>query len=692
MPNDSPRPDVAVFIDFENVYVSVRDKLDANPNFEMIMDRCEDFGRVVIARAYADWYRYPRVTSALYANGIEPMYVPTYYYDRELGRTGRAIKNSVDMNLCIDAMKTLYTNTNIAKFVLATGDRDFIPLVNTIRQQGKEVIIIGIGGAASAHLAQSADEFIFYESLVGKKASDLTPDLPRAKMPEKGREYAEADEEEVAPPPAIQPRSREREPQREPQREQETPRVEAAEQSDIYDTLVSAINLARERGYVCSFGSLKLLMKELMGGDFKEAKYKDASGRPFAKFKDFVLEAERRGKVQVFTRGTVNEVFLPGEDPFKLSQFAQEIKEEPGIPVIPAAEIDTRPESRASVISNGRRRRRRSRGGQRPGTPALDGTLPLDEPDEDEELELPELILPDLSLDEQFDQAFEAPLEIVETPANIIDTSLLEPAEEIAAIEPLDQAETIAQAAEPAQPAAEPATGDEEAQPSGQPFAEAEWQLLHDVVERFERPVSFAQIHDALRNARNSAGINRTNEELRSLIKQAINTGTLERIGKGNRASYRLAQLVEATGQGEYAVQPSIDQPEGEVSQPASDRLPSAPHDLVVPNIAAADQTAMIEAVAAPSSGGSRAGGGAGQAPAKRSRPRRKPAAEAPAEITPEPVAESAPAPASEPPKKPARTSRKKAAPAQAQTAEAPAAEAPAQVRRSRRKKTESAE
>ncbi|MBU6333612.1 MAG: NYN domain-containing protein, partial [Chloroflexi bacterium] len=151
MGSDATRADVAVFIDFENVYVSVRDKLDVNPNFEMIMDRVEDLGRVVIARAYADWYRYPRVTSALYANGIEPMYVPTYYYDRDLGRTGRAIKNSVDMNLCIDAMRTLYTNPNIQKFVLATGDRDFIPLVNCIRQQGKDVVIIGVGGAASAH-------------------------------------------------------------------------------------------------------------------------------------------------------------------------------------------------------------------------------------------------------------------------------------------------------------------------------------------------------------------------------------------------------------------------------------------------------------------------------------------------------------------------------------------------------------
>ncbi len=347
MPNDSHRPDVAVFIDFENVYVSVRDKLDANPNFEMIMDRVEDFGRVVIARAYADWYRYPRVTSALYANGIEPMYVPTYYYDREMGRTGRAIKNSVDMNLCIDAMKTLYTNTNIAKFVLATGDRDFIPLVNSIRQQGKEVIVIGIGGAASAHLAQSADEFIFYEQLIGKKPTELDQDQPRAKMPEKGRDHEGAEAEEQ---PQIRSRDRDRDRDRDREAPRPTPPSETPieiptivpAEPDVYNTLVSAINLARERGYVCSFGSLKLLMKELMGGDFKEAKYKDGSGRPFAKFKDFVLEAERRGKVQVFTSGTVNEVFLPGEDPYKLSQFAGDIKEDPGVPIIQVSEAEDR--------------------------------------------------------------------------------------------------------------------------------------------------------------------------------------------------------------------------------------------------------------------------------------------------------------------------------------------------------------
>jgi uncharacterized protein (TIGR00288 family) len=680
MPNDSHRPDVAVFIDFENVYVSVRDKLDANPNFEMIMDRCEDFGRVVIARAYADWYRYPRVTSALYANGIEPMYVPTYYYDRDLGRTGRAIKNSVDMNLCIDAMKTLFTNTNIAKFVLATGDRDFIPLVNSIRQQGKEVIIIGIGGAASAHLAQSADEFIFYEQLVGKKPNELEQDQPRAKMPEKGREH-EAPETEEQP----QPRSRDRD------RDREAPRAappETPAEPDVYDTLVNAINLARERGYVCSFGSLKLLMKELMGGDFKEAKYKDAGGRPFAKFKDFVLEAERRGKVQVFTSGTVNEVFLPGEDPYKLSQFAGDIKEEPGVPIIQVPDTELRLEPRPASAANGRRRRRRSRGAQRPGGPPQDGTMQIDESDLEgddteyttpDELSLPELFDPlhpatEANGQEQgearSEEVFEELLDRVES--EVAETEAiaeLAPPEFLAELTGPEASDVAGEAAPiPAEPA------DEEPAAAAQPFTETEWGLLIEVVSQLERPASFQHIHDLLRDARNNAGINRTNEELRSLIKQAINTGALERIGKGNRASYRLAQPDEtgAPDQAEQIAQPQGQQPEE--TQP----------EFYTPEAAA--QAAQLGAEAPASSTDQPA-----KKPARAARSRRKPAAEA----APAPAAEAVPT-AEAAPSKPARRSRKKATPAAEATppAEEPATpvEQPSKPKRPRRKKPESAE
>lgn len=259
---------MAVFIDFENIYISVRNRYDANPNFESIMDLCQRYGRVTVARAYADWYRYPRVTNALYANAIEPMYVPTYHYDRDQGRTGRAIKNSVDMHLCIDMMKALYAYETIDTYVLITGDRDFIPLINAVRQQGKRTVVIGVAQATASHLAQAADEFLYYNQV----DSDL-------------------DEETEA------------------------------EQTDPYELIVRAVKLARERDQVTTLGTVKLLMIELVPS-FDEGRYKGRGGRSFSKFKDLVREAERRKKIKIYSSGSVNEILLPGEDPLKVSQFA----------------------------------------------------------------------------------------------------------------------------------------------------------------------------------------------------------------------------------------------------------------------------------------------------------------------------------------------------------------------------------
>lgn len=288
----SPRPvggDVAVFIDFENIYISVRNRFETNPNFESIMETCERYGRVTIARAYADWYRYPRITNALYANAIEPMYVPTYHYDRDEGRTGRAIKNAVDMHICIDMMRTLYAFPNIGTFVLVTGDRDFVPLINAIRQLGHRTIVIGVAEATASHLAQAADEFIYYSQVAEESRPALAPER------------------------------------------------------DPYQVLVDAIHLARERGHVSTLATLKLLMLELMPS-FDESKYLDSAGRPFAKFKDFVKEAERRGLVQVFSSGSVNEVFFPDEDPYAMSQFAPE-------PTVQEEEVELRPDADAAATA-----------------------------------------------------------------------------------------------------------------------------------------------------------------------------------------------------------------------------------------------------------------------------------------------------------------------------------------------------
>lgn len=307
-----PSNDVAVFVDFENIYISIRNKYGEQPNFDSIRDKCQEYGRVTIARAYADWYRYPRVTNALYANSIEPMYVPTYYYDRDEGRIGRAIKNSVDIHMCIDCMKTLYTHPNIDTYVVITGDRDFIPLINAIRQQGKRAIVIGVADAASSHLAQSADEFLFYSQIVGGMDDD-------------------DDEEETG-----------------------VRRSGGKRDQDPYPVLVQAVKLARQRGNLATLATLKLLMVELLG-DFDETKLRDKRGRSFEKFRDFVREAERRGLVQVYSSGSVTEVFLPGEDPQKLSQFAPE--------PLGDEEFEPSPSPSAEAAPARSRRRRRGKGG-----------------------------------------------------------------------------------------------------------------------------------------------------------------------------------------------------------------------------------------------------------------------------------------------------------------------------------------
>lgn len=177
--------DVAVFFDFENIFYSVRNIYGFNPDFRVIMDDCERHGRVILARAYADWMQpeLRQLPNALYANGVEPIYVPTYHRPDNGtpdGGSRHTVKNSVDLHLCIDVMKSLFNLRTLETFILLTGDRDFIPLVNVLKQHGKRVVVIGVQGSTSAHLAQAADEFIYYHDLIegDEKASHHPEEEP----------------------------------------------------------------------------------------------------------------------------------------------------------------------------------------------------------------------------------------------------------------------------------------------------------------------------------------------------------------------------------------------------------------------------------------------------------------------------------------------------------------------------------
>ncbi|MEM9774038.1 MAG: NYN domain-containing protein [Chloroflexota bacterium] len=252
--------DVAVFFDFENIVYALRNNYNINANFEDLMDKCKEFGRVVVAHAFADWNRHSgSMTTALISNGMDPVYVPTFFMDDGGKQTPR--KNAVDMYMAIDAMDVLHNRKSVDTFILLTGDSDFVPLVNAIRREGNRVIAIGVDGTTSSHLAQAVDEFILYSQI-----SNIETKSSRKRV------------------------------------------------KDPFEGLVQAVKKLQKQKKSALLPNVKMMMAELMGG-FDEKKHTDKSGRRYQKFKEFVQDAERKDLVKLITTGTVNEIFLPDQEP-----------------------------------------------------------------------------------------------------------------------------------------------------------------------------------------------------------------------------------------------------------------------------------------------------------------------------------------------------------------------------------------
>ena len=150
-----PQLQIAVFIDFENIALGLR---DANAPFEVdrVLDRLLEKGKVIVKVAYADWNRFRSHTTSLHENGIELIEIPR----RET--TG---KNSADIRLVVDAMDLSWSKEHIDTFVIVSGDSDFSPLVAKLKENGRHVIGLGMKKSTSPLLANACDEFIYYEDL-----------------------------------------------------------------------------------------------------------------------------------------------------------------------------------------------------------------------------------------------------------------------------------------------------------------------------------------------------------------------------------------------------------------------------------------------------------------------------------------------------------------------------------------------
>jgi uncharacterized LabA/DUF88 family protein len=151
--------DVALLIDWENLKLSLRDHFSVSPNIDSLLDAANASGRVVLARAYADWTRSLSSVDApnLYRAGIEPIYVPGREAD------GRALKNSADVRMAVDAVDVCGRLPHVQTYVLVTGDGDLIHAMNFLQVAGKQVVIIGVRRSISDLLASTCDRLMFYE-------------------------------------------------------------------------------------------------------------------------------------------------------------------------------------------------------------------------------------------------------------------------------------------------------------------------------------------------------------------------------------------------------------------------------------------------------------------------------------------------------------------------------------------------
>jgi len=165
----------ALFIDFENIALGLRDSKHKSFDITLVMKRLVEKGKIMVKRAYADWERYVEYKRPFHEAAIELIDIPQKKYSG---------KNSADIRLVVDAMDLAHGKGHVDTFVIVSGDSDFSPLVSKLRENDKYVIGMGVKNSSSELLVDNCDEFIYYEDLIRatKKA------VPIQNLPEKRAE------------------------------------------------------------------------------------------------------------------------------------------------------------------------------------------------------------------------------------------------------------------------------------------------------------------------------------------------------------------------------------------------------------------------------------------------------------------------------------------------------------------------
>ena len=332
--NNSDEQRLALFIDFENIAIGVRDAHYRKFDVNLVLERLLEKGKLLSKKAYADWSRYSDYKRSFHEAAIELIEVP----QKSVGG-----KNSADIRLVVDAMDMSFQKEHINCFVVASGDSDFSPLVSKLKENNKYVIGLGVKNSTSDLLIENCDEFIFYEDLVRGQQRPM-PQI--GNLPEK--------------------------------------------QQEVFGLLVDSILALQRENKEILWGSMVKETMKRKKPSFNETYY------GFRTFSHLLEEAQRKGIVMLrrdqrsgsyivedLGAGSAVASARTEAPPQAVAPFPRLAEATPAAPAAAGAPAQPAPVGGvaaagevASELSNGRPRRRRGRGRRRSSTPLAPGALP----------------------------------------------------------------------------------------------------------------------------------------------------------------------------------------------------------------------------------------------------------------------------------------------------------------------------
>ena len=267
--NNEIKNQIAIFWDYENIKV-IAEGINV-PLAEALLSYSKSIGHPYIKRVYGDWAKTNKIIiQALYSLGFEPIQV-------SMGKT-----NSVDVKIAVDCLDTAMLHPVLNCFIIITGDKDFIPVVNWLKAHQKEVTIISKPENVSEHLLMSADKFISLEE-ISKKFN----------------------QEDV--------------------QTSETEEILNLEFDNAVKYLIQTIEKIRDQGKSTRYGVVDNYMRSSLDYSYNGASsvlLPNKTGT-FKSFSKFIEKVEEAGKIKTETIKGFKEIFLIEENPQEESEFSQ---------------------------------------------------------------------------------------------------------------------------------------------------------------------------------------------------------------------------------------------------------------------------------------------------------------------------------------------------------------------------------